>query len=844
MVIGIFLMKIMPVFAADDTTTPAVSIFDSPVLFIVSKLIAGYVQSIGKLVMVLVNALIVIASYNNFVDSPAVTEGWVIIRDIVNMFFILILLVIAFGTIFNLSNYRYQAMLPRLLIMAVVINFSRTIIGIFIDFSQVIMLTFVNGFKDAAGANFINALRINELLKFQPNVSSGQTGLEWIYAAYILAALMITITLIVIIAMLMMLVMRIIVLWFLIVLSPLAFFASVWPSGRFKDNYGKWWSTFLDNLTAGPIMAFFLWLSLMVLGSGVIGKNMITESGITAASSEQMPTAAGTAIGTMENMISYIMGIGMLLGTLYMVQSLRSAGGDIAKNALGKIKGYASAGVTKVAMAPIRAGKKAGEWAEEKASFSARETMISGLSKISTVPLIGAVVRKGIGGMRQKQQAESEKYTKYLSGLSPKELEKEAGALNLQAKYAPTAVMNAKRQALELKRLGEVRKMDFNEENFSKVQERMAFLKSRAGLDPKIMETVEEIKKARPDLLLSDEPDSKDPSKPTELKAFADSLDPKEAVKINDKAFGNEKFVSYLMSNRAIQDKILKDGSKIQKEAFRQAKEKLQSQNLGVTERVKRELPNVSEDDFKKMLKDEDDLNYMNDNDISKINASAQTPERLKILMESGRIDPLIKANNINIDNVDFKAENGVIAQKIASSGNEELKQKARAEKRSEYIEGLRSSMEMPGNHAATRKELLGMNENISNIYNIDEKGMFKNEAQERNFMEDISRDGKTVLNIANQLKGEAANLAFETIDMDTLKKYVRTVKTDSEKEQLKQLIDKFIETSQDPAAPGKIKKVANEVQSSPAFMDILESIGKRETENKQEGENKPGEKK
>src|SRR5688572_16403838 len=85
---------------------------------------------VGNLLPIIVGALIWVAQYNGFVTSAPVANGWGIVRDVTNMFFILVLLVIAFGTILGVDAYSYRnKMLSRLLIMAVVVNFSRTICG-------------------------------------------------------------------------------------------------------------------------------------------------------------------------------------------------------------------------------------------------------------------------------------------------------------------------------------------------------------------------------------------------------------------------------------------------------------------------------------------------------------------------------------------------------------------------------------------------------------------------------------------------------------------------------------------------------------------------------------------
>jgi len=105
-----------------------------------------------------------VVQYNDFIDSAAVQTGWSVVRDICNMFFVLILLVIAFGTILRLQNYRMNRLLGKLIIMIVLVNFSKMIAGFFIDISQVVSMTFVNAFADTAAANFVQALHLREML--------------------------------------------------------------------------------------------------------------------------------------------------------------------------------------------------------------------------------------------------------------------------------------------------------------------------------------------------------------------------------------------------------------------------------------------------------------------------------------------------------------------------------------------------------------------------------------------------------------------------------------------------------------------------------------------------------
>ena len=124
---------------------------------------------LGFLMILLIKVLIQLAQYSNFVapGPTAVQIGWVVVRDLVNMFFIFILLIMAFAIILGVERYGSPQTVRDLFIMAVVVNFSKTICGIFIDIGQVIMLTFVNGFAQAAGGNFLNAFQINKLLSLR-----------------------------------------------------------------------------------------------------------------------------------------------------------------------------------------------------------------------------------------------------------------------------------------------------------------------------------------------------------------------------------------------------------------------------------------------------------------------------------------------------------------------------------------------------------------------------------------------------------------------------------------------------------------------------------------------------
>jgi hypothetical protein len=279
---------------------------------------------VGQLLLIVVSALIWVAQYNGFVTSAPVANGWSIVRDVTNMFFILVLLVIAFGTILGVDAYSYKnKMLSRLLIMAVVVNFSRTICGLLIDFAQVVMLTFVYGFKEAAGGNFADAFRITSLMQARIADDAGGGGVSaWsIAVAMILAFFMTLIALVVVILMTITLAIRIVYLWLLVVLSPLAFFLKAVPGGSASGYYGMWWKMFTGQVVVGPVMAFFLWLSLVSVASNNLSNGFPAAQ--TGAGSEQVNGDISQAFEGSE-IEAFIIAICLLMGGLQISKQISS----------------------------------------------------------------------------------------------------------------------------------------------------------------------------------------------------------------------------------------------------------------------------------------------------------------------------------------------------------------------------------------------------------------------------------------------------------------------------------------------------------------------------------------
>src|SRR3990167_8054559 len=169
-------------------------------------------------------------------NTSVVETGWTLMRNFVNLFFILILIIMAFGTIFDNPKYKFSALLPSFLIAAVLVNFSLAIgeyivsisnglAAVFLreisNFSQVIADGFAAGklipseqtFTGAAMANITNGS-----YKLLVNAIFGSVFLIIAVMAFLTAFIFALV--------------RIPVLWVLLMVSPVALLGYALPNLR------------------------------------------------------------------------------------------------------------------------------------------------------------------------------------------------------------------------------------------------------------------------------------------------------------------------------------------------------------------------------------------------------------------------------------------------------------------------------------------------------------------------------------------------------------------------------------------------------------------------------------
>lgn len=234
-----------------------------------------------------------------FVNVSAVITGWALVRDISNVFFSLILIIIALATVLKIEAYSWKQMVPKLVLMAVLINFSKSIAGIFTDFATVAMATFGGSFGKSFGTGLIGAFGLPGLTDLAPKEegndvksATNDTSPVGVMLAYIAAAVMVLVFFVVMVIFTLTLIFRIIMLWFLIVLSPLAYITRILPQTQKYSS--QWWEMFGRYVLVGPLVTFFLWLSLSIaFGTGDVS----TSGSDPVASGNKLGQGVGTQLG-------------------------------------------------------------------------------------------------------------------------------------------------------------------------------------------------------------------------------------------------------------------------------------------------------------------------------------------------------------------------------------------------------------------------------------------------------------------------------------------------------------------------------------------------------------------
>lgn len=362
------------------TLSQAIDLSPSGIAKGLIKLITNLILSFFGLIVGLAAKFFEATLNLGFQSHKTIVEvGWKVTRDFSNMFFILFMIIIAFATILRLEQYGIKKLLPKVIIIALLINFSLIISYVIIDFTNISARFFINdaekGAKALGGdkasisgalADSLNLTKVliprdcKDLKKEKEQCASicesdsdctdrcreekeeaydaCKAGVENLKAAgkeatfgnmilsTVFGSIVLMIAAFILFAGGIFLIIRILFLWFLVMLVPFAFLSYIMPG--LKHIWQDWWKTFLKWSFFAPAYAFFIWLAVKISVENKLAK-MSTLLGKTSSLAGN-PSLITKFESSMQNIIGFIFIGGLLIGGLIAAQKLSIHGAGTA----------------------------------------------------------------------------------------------------------------------------------------------------------------------------------------------------------------------------------------------------------------------------------------------------------------------------------------------------------------------------------------------------------------------------------------------------------------------------------------------------------------------------------
>lgn len=337
-----------------DTTSPADkdSTANNIVNFI-AKVIGTILWFIQVLIFtlfaeVILPLLVALLSIRTYTDAFAlvILPGWELLRNLANVFFIVVLLVIGLATLFRVQKYQYRSLLVNLILAALLVNFSLIITQSVVAVAETVQHQFLpEEDKGIAIRVIANKLMIPPLEqgKITPAEFTAQGRLSDSLSKLIFPFFYLSLAImafIVMASLVFFVLVRMLVIWVLLMTSPLAFVAWILPDT--KQWSSKWFSYLIKYAFFVAIIAFFLNISAYVSqkqGGVLLGLYKVNESSSLA--------------DFLSRIATNIFVMGFLIAGIYFAQS----SSVIGAKTLGK---YAKMGGQLPFKALAGAGKLAG----------------------------------------------------------------------------------------------------------------------------------------------------------------------------------------------------------------------------------------------------------------------------------------------------------------------------------------------------------------------------------------------------------------------------------------------------------------------------------------------------
>lgn len=228
----------------------------------------------------------------NIVNSSAVQQGFKIALTLANLGFVISIIVIALATIFRNQTYGVKRALIRLVVMAILVNFSLILTGMVLNFTDRLTLYFVSASapEQGFGGSFNFSYRIMSSLNPQavqnsPPEEGLLNSLDKTFAASagaLLASVSNILTLLAFSVLAVTLFARYTIISILLISMPIAWLAWIFPST--SSWWKKWWDTFIKWTFYAPAMMFFVYIAMTLAQSDALVATLNTAQETDVAS--------------------------------------------------------------------------------------------------------------------------------------------------------------------------------------------------------------------------------------------------------------------------------------------------------------------------------------------------------------------------------------------------------------------------------------------------------------------------------------------------------------------------------------------------------------------------------
>ncbi len=407
---------------------------------------------------------IVITINTQVVNSPPVHFGFSVALSFANLGFVFAVIIMAIMTIVRFQSYGVKAILWKVVVAAIAVNFSLIIAGTILNFSDSLSLYLMRHAAPGSGGDdssvgvfqFTNAIA-NSLnpAKAYPSgyvpdkqlefnditaqaASTGASFYQQLFSIFIAAFYMIAIIMI-FGAIIVMFMIRYIYLAILLVLMPFAWLTWVFPNT--KKHFSDWWSKFIKWTFFGPAALFFMYLAMQtatVIGADKWGPNnsagFVTPGKVGATGFFQ--GAVGNAIQEMVQqqlpsiIVMVLMGAGLVAASSMGVKFADTTLSSVKKMG-NSAKGYAKGKAINTANRARTIGQetKKGETTTQLQRLGSAITG-SFLGKVPGVKGLGSVIaRQGVLDPK-KIEEEAKKKEEAMRGDTRAAVEKRIKDLN------------------------------------------------------------------------------------------------------------------------------------------------------------------------------------------------------------------------------------------------------------------------------------------------------------------------------------------------------------------------------------------------------------------------------